>query len=158
MNGRGSKQRYIGCPHSLYDHPAFHTLSYMATCLWVDMLRQYNGFNNGNIAATLSTLDKRKWNSSSLHRALRELVNHGLLEKTRQGGIASMSRISSLYAFTHLPNNPNEKLGLRGAAPTQAYKDFVPPDRPKRRPRGIPANRRNRKVLRLELRTAKYGT
>ena len=51
MNGRGSKQRYIGCPHCLYDHPAFHTLSYMATCLWVDMLRQYNGFNNGNIAA-----------------------------------------------------------------------------------------------------------
>ena len=123
--GRAITGRFIGLPHSLADSKAFMTLTPLSLKLWINMMMQYNGRNNGDINATFSEMRKWGWRSeASLHKALKELLRHGLIVKTRQGGIAFMSKICSLYAFTHVPICDLPKLGIKGQPPLNIYRDF----------------------------------
>ncbi len=123
--GRAISGPFIALSHSLADSLAFRTLTPLALKLWINMMMQYNGRNNGNINATFSEMEKWGWRSeTSLHKALKELLGHGLITKIRQGGIASMSKICCLYAFTHLPINDIPKLGIRGRPPLNTYREF----------------------------------
>jgi hypothetical protein len=81
--------------------------------------------NNGNIEAVLSTLKHRGWRSSAtLAKALQELQTVGLIALTRQGGIAAMSKICSLYRFTDEPVFEHPKLGIDACKATFDYLAF----------------------------------
>ena len=85
----------------IVDSHAYRVLSYSAQSLYVVIRRQLLSTNNGNISATLGTLKHYGWRSSAtLSKSLRELEVVGLIAKTRQGGIAYMSKVCSLYRFT----------------------------------------------------------
>lgn len=125
MSTKPTTERYYRVPVSVYGSFAFRSLSFKAQALFHHMLTQINGGNNGNISATLSMMKHHGWASSAtLSSAIKELIEHGLIKKTRQGGMGAMKQCS-LYAFTHLPVAENTRLGIKGSPATHEYKVFT---------------------------------
>ena len=103
MTKSGSNEHHYRVYRSLYSSLAFRTLSHKSVALFHHLLTQFNGGNNGNISATLNMMKHFGWASSAtLSSAIKELQAHGLIIKTRQGGMGAMKQCS-LYAFAHLP-------------------------------------------------------
>jgi len=97
---RGGSPPFVRLFHSLLDCPRYIDLSHTAKTLLVDVVRLFNGKNNGDLAVTPKVMKARGWNSNStLRRALGELLQAELLMLTRQGG----RNKCSLYALTWLP-------------------------------------------------------
>ena len=126
MKGRTDSGWHYQVPHSVADTVAYCSLSAHAQKLWHDLLLQYNGSNNGHIAAILTQLAKRGWTNGTLYRALDELQKKGFIVRTRQGGIGAMKKICSLYRFTHLVTFTNPEVGIRKLGPTNEYKNWKP--------------------------------
>ena len=124
MKGRRDSGRHHQVPHSVADTVAYCSLSAHAQKLWHDLLLQYNGVNNGHIAAILTQLAKRGWTNGTLYRALDELQKKGFIVRTRQGGIGAMKKICSYYRFTHLPTSTDKEIGLTESPPSNDYKDW----------------------------------
>jgi len=115
-------------PRELADSLAYRSLPTAAKVLWHDLMMQYRGNNNGNINAALSELTHFGWRSSTtLSKALRFLIAHGLIIETRMGGKrAGNFKQCCLYGFTHLPIHANTKLGIQGKVATCEYRNFDP--------------------------------
>lgn len=115
-------------PRELAGSLAFRRLPGSSKLLWHDMMMQYRGNNNGNINATLSQLEYYGWRSSStLAKALAYLIAHGFMSETRTGGGNKCSlQQCCLYRFTHLAVNANDKLNIKGRAPTHDYRQYDP--------------------------------
>jgi hypothetical protein len=125
-HGRASYANFIGIPRSVADSAAFIALSQLTRALYVDLRRQYNGRNNGDISVADTVLAPFGWAHTSIHKGLKSIIRHGLMVQTRQGGIASLSRICSLYGFTDMPIMANSAKGIAGAAPSLAYREYKP--------------------------------
>ena len=154
MKGRATHANFIGIPRHVADSPAFVTLPPLARALYVDLRRQHNGNNNGDISAADGILARYNWPHSTIHKMLRLLSEHGLIEKTRQGGIASLSRITTLYAFTDLPVVANPVKGIHGSQGSWAYKEFVPPKQVKRTKKNAKVHTMNVNVHDVDLSTS----
>jgi hypothetical protein len=88
---------FFGLPKAVLNHTNYLRLSAKAVKLLMDLGVQYNGFNNGDLCATWSMMQKRGWKSrSTLYDALQELLHYGLIMVSRQGG----KHAASLYALT----------------------------------------------------------
>ena len=86
-------------PVEVLDSPAYCGLSFKARALLLDMGAQYRGNNNGDLAAPWSWMRRRGWKSKdTLRRALCELLEMGMIEMTRRGGL----HCPNLYAVTWL--------------------------------------------------------
>jgi hypothetical protein len=73
--------------HHMLRHKSFGSLSANAAKLFIEVAIEYNGKNNGDLSATFNTLKMRGFKSKgTLDRALKELMNKGFIQKTRQGG------------------------------------------------------------------------
>ena len=100
QKGRRSSDSFIRIPHHVVNHENFRTLSPRATKLLIDLLAQFRGYNNGDLAATLKMMQERGWNSSDqLNKAKNELVDRDIIWVTRQGG----RNKCNLYAVTFFP-------------------------------------------------------
>lgn len=130
-HGRASVANFIGIPRAVADTVAFKSLTPFARALYLDLRREYNGRNNGDICAADGVLGQYGWAHSTIHKLLKELVEHQLIKKTRQGGIACMSRIPSLYGFTDIPIMANPAKQIIGEMPSLAYRSFIPNKIPK---------------------------
>ena len=87
----------------LLDCEDFISLKGNSIKLLVDLGRQYNGHNNGDLCASLSVMKKRGWNSNQqLTKALKELLERNLIVQTKQGGL---NMGPNLYAITWQPIN-----------------------------------------------------
>jgi hypothetical protein len=93
------------------DSLAFTQLNGWATKLVVDLARQYNGRNNGDLSAEWSRMCRRGWNSKgTLYQAIKDVLEAGLILQTRQGGRGIGV---SLYALTWQPiDDCNGKLDV----------------------------------------------
>jgi hypothetical protein len=95
------KGTFLSLPHDVMDHHDFLSLSPKACKLLLDLGRQYNGFNNGDLCAAFSIMRKRGWNSNAqLQKAKKELLNKNLIVLTRQGG--RRKNMPCLYALAWL--------------------------------------------------------
>src|SRR6056297_1966693 len=104
--GRRTSGTFAAIPHAVLDSNAFLSLTSAAVKLLLDVLRQFDGKNNGNLSITYTQMQQRGWRSTStLSRAKDQLIEHGLIEKTRQGGLSQGRRTCSLFAITWLPIN-----------------------------------------------------
>jgi len=99
--GNNNARTYRGffhLPDALTAKPEFFSLSGKACKLLIDIGRQYNGHNNGDLSCTLSMLKSRGWNSNSqLTKSRNELLEAGLISQTKQGGLGIGP---NLYAIT----------------------------------------------------------
>ncbi len=84
-------------PYDLTESDTFTSLSAYAVKLLIDITQQYNGYNNGDFTASWTYMKKRGWKSrETLDNKVRELIDAGFIEKTRQGG----KHQCNLYAIT----------------------------------------------------------
>lgn len=98
--GRSESGSYTAIPHALQDSPNWRMCGHPALRLLMDIARQYKGFNNGDLCASLSVLKRYGWTSNdTVGRALRELLHYGFIVLTRQGGLHA----PNLYALTWKP-------------------------------------------------------
>lgn len=74
----------------------FNLKPYTKVLLW-EFCYQYNGYNNGDLCAAYSMLEKRGWKSKgTVDRSKKELLRSGWIVTSRQGG----RNQCSLYALT----------------------------------------------------------
>jgi hypothetical protein len=102
--------QYTAVPWIVLDSQAYVGLSASAKALLIDIARQYNGRNNGDLSVTLKLMKGRGWKSSdTLNRAKRELIDSGLLFETRKGGFPNKC---SLYGITWWKLDPSQKYDI----------------------------------------------
>ncbi len=108
--------------HRLLDSPAWNALPTAGKLLWLDMRRQLNSFNNGDINCALSVLRPRGWTSSSkLAKAKFALIGLGFIVVTRPGGFAMGKHIPTLFRFTDIETFDIPKLRIKKCAVTNDY-------------------------------------
>jgi len=94
---RSPKDSFIAIPRIVMKQRKYRELSAYARMLLSEMLFDYRGFNNGDLQATWSIMNQRGFRSrSTLNKAIKELLDSGIIVKTRQGG----RNRCSLYAVT----------------------------------------------------------
>ncbi len=97
-------RRYAGIPHSVMASEDYKRLSGSALKILLELTRQYNGRNNGDLSATFKVAETLGIGSkSTLTRALRELQEKNLITQTRQGQFINPGGVCSLYALTWQP-------------------------------------------------------
>lgn len=100
QKGRAESGSFFAWPHEVAESGTYKSASAHAVKLLNDLCFQFRGSNNGDLAAAWRIMHARGWKSrDTLHKALTELLDRGLIEKTRQGG----RNRCSLYAVTWLP-------------------------------------------------------
>ena len=95
--GRRKLPLFTMLRHDVMDSPNYRALSHRAVRLLMDIARQYNGSNNGDLCVTYKVMKPRGWTSKDqLWKALEELEYYGLIVRSRQGG----QHMCSLFALT----------------------------------------------------------
>lgn len=120
ITGKGASGSFVALPHAVLNSENWLKLSPHAIKLFLDLLVQYKGHNNGDLCATWSMMEPLGWKSkATLHKALRELEHFGMLVKSRQGG----RKLPSLYGVTfHEINECGGKLDIRPCPPLGTWK------------------------------------
>ena len=96
--GRSEGGRFVQLPHRCLEHENFTRLTPKAIKLFIDLLLQYNGRNNGDLTTAFTIMKKRGWKSKeTLRLAIDELLHFGWIILTRIGGL---NRNPNLYALT----------------------------------------------------------
>lgn len=99
--GRKESGTFVILPHAIQDAPNWTLASGTAIKLLLDLARQYNGYNNGNLCASIGMLRSRGWKSPEvLTWARRELLHYGFITETKIGGLGIGP---TLYAITWRP-------------------------------------------------------
>lgn len=81
------KGKFVPLSHDLIKHKNFQSLSGNAVKLFIQLLCQFNGSNNGDYSCPYSTMQHMGWKSSgTLQNSIDELIKLGFIVKTRQGG------------------------------------------------------------------------
>ena len=102
--GRAKNRRYAGIPHDVMESASYCGASGNALKLLLELARQYNGYNNGDLSAAFSVLKSRGWRSkNTLKRCLDELLERRLIVKTREGWFSNPGARCALYALTWHP-------------------------------------------------------
>jgi hypothetical protein len=107
---------YLHLPAAMTAHQDFIELSAHGVSLLIDVAQQYNGYNNGDLCASMSIMKQRGWTSNdTLSKRLKELVGRGWILKSRTGGLGMGP---DLYAITWQPiDECNGKIDI---SPTMA--------------------------------------
>lgn len=122
--GRSGASRFAGIPHNVMESESYTLLDGWAVKLLLEMAKQYNGHNNGDLSATWKVMQGRGFRSNgTLSDALKQLEQAGMIEKTRQGG----RNRCSLYALTWAPiHECKGKLELRPTTtPSNKWKQSI---------------------------------
>ena len=114
---------FFNLPNVLLNHPDFISLSPRAVKLLIDIGAQYNGFNNGDLCASISLMKYRGWSSrDQLNKAKRELLEREWIIETKMGGFRMGP---CLYAISWQPiDDCDGKLDLK--ATTRAPRSLKP--------------------------------
>ncbi len=95
--GRKDAGNFAALPHRIMESSNYIRLSSHAIRLLMEILKQYNGHNNGDLCVTWKWMHDRGFRSpSTLDRSIKELAHYGLIMLTRQGG----RHKPNLYALT----------------------------------------------------------
>lgn len=92
---------FLQLHNGLLDCADFISLKGNSMKLLIDIASQYNGYNNGDLCASMTVMRKRGWNSNQqLTKAVKELIAADLIIQTKQGGLHMGP---NLYAITWQP-------------------------------------------------------
>jgi len=114
---------FVALPVSVLNGMAFLGLNAYARMLFIDLVVQYRGNNNGDLSMAFKQMKLRGWKSeATLNKAKRNLLEAGLIVETRKGGRPNKC---SLFGLTwHALDECNGKLDISPQAfPRGAYKE-----------------------------------
>lgn len=103
--GRSKRDRFtfISLPHFLLDSDAWHELTTAARAILIQILRRYNGFNNGRIAASNRELAKEcNVAPNTVTASLRALIGLGFIEITQEGSFNFKKSHATEFRLTWL--------------------------------------------------------
>jgi hypothetical protein len=128
-NSKDGKGRFIRIPHSVLSHPDYQTLGGNSVKLLNALAYQYNGRNNGNLSAAWGLMRNAGFKSkATITAAIRQLVSHEIIVKTRDGKFQNPNSCCDLYALCWECIDPCEGKNLE-LKPTRApYRTFVSTD------------------------------
>ena len=127
-NFKGSKytEPFVGIVRSVFEAPAFTTLSAHACKLLLELAGQYRGDNNGDLTVAWSVVSKRGWKSrTTLWRCKSELIEAGFVYVTRKGHMPSTCELLALTWFPLDVSNKFDAEALAGFKP-KAYREKTP--------------------------------
>ena len=123
--GRAKNRRFAGIPHDVMESDSYCGCSGNAIKLLLELAKQYNGYNNGDLSAAFSVLKPRGWRSKkTLSLRLAELVERGLVVKTREGFFRNPEARCALFALTWLPIDECEGKNLELPPSRGPYRSF----------------------------------
>ena len=125
-NRRGKSGQFVALPMYVLNSQAYIDLGCTAIALLIEIARQYNGSNNGDLTTTNNILHPRGFNSHGvINNAKGQLLAHGFIQETRKG---KRPNVASLYAITWQPLNMMDKyeIGLT-AFKKNAFLSYKPP-------------------------------
>lgn len=94
---------FVALPYSVIDSPGYRATTSNSKAVFVQINRLYNGSNNGLLAVSSRMVGGLlNISHSSVARALRELVNCGLIRQTKASSF-SQKRVAAEYRLTHKP-------------------------------------------------------
>ena len=120
-----TKHPYAAIEHRVIDSAAYADLTYSARSLLVLITRQLTKNNNGHLQATYSYMRKFMFSENTLSRAIRDLVAHGMIYRTRSGGY---QQGAALYAVTWLSIKNKQGLYLDGFV-SCAWRNWKPTEK-----------------------------
>lgn len=115
--------RFVCLRHFLMDSPAWLSLTPGARVVYLELLRRYNGSNNGYLG--LSARDAAhlcRLNKDTVTRVISELREKGFIELVTPGGFSYKARHSAEYRLTA------EICNRTGAPPSKAFMKWRPPE------------------------------
>ena len=115
-NGRGAKARFAGIPHVVMDSASYKQLGGSAVKLLIELARQFNGHNNGDLTTAYSVLKHRGFASgTTIKKAKDELLDAALILETRTGVFTNPGGRCALYALTWraIDDCPNKNLEVK---------------------------------------------
>jgi hypothetical protein len=122
--GRRNGSRYVMLNHWLLESPAYLSLSAPARAVYVEIVRLYNGANNGKLALSVRTAAERcRIARNTAGRALAELQDRGFIECVRPGGFSLKIRHATEWRLTHQPCN------VSGQPPNSNFMRWRPPEK-----------------------------
>ena len=98
----GSKNTFVMLRHDMIDSPAYRSLSLKARAVYIEVLKRYNGFNNGGVA--LSCREAGEFcgiGKVSASKAFDELVTKGFLKVGEDAAFNMKTRKSRRWILTH---------------------------------------------------------
>jgi hypothetical protein len=116
-NGRSKGDgRFILIPHHVLNSLGYQATRPPARAALVELVKRYNGSNNGSIGLSSRDLARLcKISKDSAAKAIQELENVGLIETVEKGSFNRGNRRASEFRLLWLPCN------LTGALPTKKY-------------------------------------
>jgi hypothetical protein len=94
-------QRYARIFHSMMDTPAWQSLSCVERALYLELLRRYNGRNNGFIPYSVWEGKKHLHvGQMAIWRAFQGLIERGFIEVMIKGGFSRKRRHATEYRLT----------------------------------------------------------
>ena len=117
---------HIRLYHEVYDSHAFACLAGSSKLIYLAMHRRKTSYNNGDLSMPLSAAQQYGIKSSStLAKALRELVSVGLVAVTREGGCQrDGKRLATLYRLTDFKSLDFPMKHVEGMKATDEWKKF----------------------------------
>jgi hypothetical protein len=123
--GRAKKGRFAGIPHSVMESESYYLSSGNALKLLLELAKQYNGYNNGDLSAAFSVLKSRGWRSKkTLARCLAELIERELIVRTREGWFSNPGGRCALYGLTWLRIDECDGKDLEVGPTASPYRSF----------------------------------
>ena len=111
MRKSKTKHPYAAIEHRVIDSDAYADMTYSARSLLLLIARQLTKDNNGHLQATFSYMRRFGFSENTISRAIRELISHGMIYRSRSGGYQLGA---AQYAVTWLPIRNKEGLFLNG--------------------------------------------
>ena len=122
MRQNKTKHPYAAIEHRVIDSDAYADMTYSARSLLLLIARQLTKDNNGHLQATFSYMRRFGLSENTISRAIRELISHGMIYRSRSGGYQLGA---AQYAVTWLPIRNKEGLFLNGFVPC-AWRHWTP--------------------------------
>ena len=114
--------RYVALRYYMLDSQAWHALSPIGVKALIEIMRLYNGHNNGQLGMAASTLaDRLSCSKSHASRALNELEEKGFIGVQKVGTFRRRDRLASEYFLTEFRND------VSSASPTNEFMRWRPP-------------------------------
>jgi len=102
QTGRSRRSgRFVMLPHSVIETRAWLALTCVARSAFIELLKLYNGINNGRLAMSSRTLAQRlRTSKDTAARALNELEEKRFIDVMTVGSFATKQRRASEYRVT----------------------------------------------------------
>jgi len=106
---------FVKIPHLLTDTAAWRSLSPQARVVLIELIRIYNGRNNGYLALSARDAAARcNIAKDTATKVFRELIEKGFVELVVPGGFSMKLRHAAEYRLTHLRCDRTGEVGRYG--------------------------------------------